>query len=497
MTDSKDKEFNNVQKARRLFLRYRTRQHILNYSSDRNVEDLKLAKKLDPFIDEDEFHEIFHEFIFSPDASHMRKEIYNELLKEYSQDLNLNPNNVSAIVFRADCKSRLKDYQGSIIDYNQAIQILESEKNDTNKLAIETESAIGEHLPYCYHMRSIIKETINDLDGAINDYIKFIEAGPDLYILSEYINLLMKKGDLFAAVDFCTNLIDKYSKNIPLYGSQGNREILEAYKLRAKAKSTGQDYQGGINDWSQIIIIDPDNYNAYRERGIIKEKNLKDFKGALDDYSKAIDLNKLSPDYRLRGLLNWHLKNHKEALEDLTDAISNGPIFPEEIYLERGKLFKELGLDFQEYANSDFKWIIDHCSMNIERGSNQHGQDTYKDARYYYFRSQAKELLGQRKDAIDDLDIAIEINPDRFICFYNRGKMKLDSKDYQGAINDFDKAIEIDPKNYHCYHARGSAKAVTDDPKGGCIDFKKAALLGDKEIEEWLNSESGSWCRNM
>ena len=85
------------------------------------------------------------------------------------------------------------------------------------------------------------------------------------------------------------------------------------YFYRGYAKNNLKDYQGAIIDYTKAIQLDRDYANAYFNRGIAK-KNLKDYEGAIIDYTKAIQLDPDAPlSYKSRG-------NAKELMDDLDGA---------------------------------------------------------------------------------------------------------------------------------------------------------------------------------
>ena len=115
----------------------------------------------------------------------------------------------------------------------------------------------------------------------------------------------------------------------------------------------------------------------------------------------------------------------------------------------------------------------------------------------YYFNSAFKK--GKRGDyygAISDFTKAIEINPSE-AAYYNRGWNKQKLEDYYGAIADYTKAIEINPQYEKAYNNRGRSYYFLNNSGNACKDFKKAVFLGHTSTEEWLNSEGGSWCRDI
>ena len=63
----------------------------------------------------------------------------------------------------------------------------------------------------------------------------------------------------------------------------------DEYFNRANDKAKLQDYRGAIADYSKAIELNPNNGKAYYNRGISK-KMLKDKEGACLDWSKAGEL---------------------------------------------------------------------------------------------------------------------------------------------------------------------------------------------------------------
>ena len=85
-----------------------------------------------------------------------------------------------------------------------------------------------------------------------------------------------------------------------------------------------EDYYGAIEDYSKAIELDPDDADAYYNRGVAKKK-LKDYYGAINDYSKAIELK---PDYAdayvNRGISKEDLGDLNGACADWKKAASLG-----------------------------------------------------------------------------------------------------------------------------------------------------------------------------
>jgi tetratricopeptide (TPR) repeat protein len=59
---------------------------------------------------------------------------------------------------------------------------------------------------------------------------------------------------------------------------------------RGKEKTALKDFDGAIKEYSQAIEKNSNNANAFYNRGLLK-RNLGDYTGAIDDYTKAIGIN--------------------------------------------------------------------------------------------------------------------------------------------------------------------------------------------------------------
>ena len=77
------------------------------------------------------------------------------------------------------------------------------------------------------------------------------------------------------------------------------------------AKYKLKDYRGAIQDYNKAIELNPKLASAYLGRGLAKGK-LQDYRGAIKDYNKSIGLNPSDAKiYILRGLAKI-LSGHKD-----------------------------------------------------------------------------------------------------------------------------------------------------------------------------------------
>ncbi len=143
--------------------------------------------------------------------------------------------------------------------------------------------------------------------------------------------------------------------------------------------------------------------------------------------------DKLALEYFIKGINKSNIKNYIGAIEDYTKAIELNPNLSI-AYAQRGSCKSKI---------EDNKGAIKDCSKAIEINP-QFAAPSYN------IRGYSKGKLGAYNDAIKDLNIAIELNPEYANAFYNRGQIKSLLGDENGANIDWIKAAElgsVDAKN--------------------------------------------------
>ncbi len=97
-------------------------------------------------------------------------------------------------------------------------------------------------------------------------------------------------------------------------------QTAEDYFNSGLAKAVLDDCRGAIQDYTKAIELNPEDVKAYYRRGNAKAY-LKDYKGAIADYSKAIELNPKDADaYAGRGLAKITLGQKDSGCLDLSKA---------------------------------------------------------------------------------------------------------------------------------------------------------------------------------
>ena len=100
---------------------------------------------------------------------------------------------------------------------------------------------------------------------------------------------------------------------------QSAEELIES----GISKKNLADYKGAIADYTKAIELDPDYASAYYNRGNSKN-SLKDYKGAIADYTKAIELKLDDAAYNNRSISKENLGDLNGACADARKAASLG-----------------------------------------------------------------------------------------------------------------------------------------------------------------------------
>ena len=153
--------------------------------------------------------------------------------------------------------------------------------------------------------------------------------------------------------------INYYTKAIEL-----DPEDSDAYTNRGILFKNQERYEEAKKDDDKAIELNPDSAENYYNRAILLEKLIQ-YEEAEKDYTKAIELAPDSAEtYYNRAILFEKLMQYEEAEKDYTKAIELNPTYTD-AYTNRGILFEELGRN--EEAEKDYNKAIELNSDNVDR----------------------------------------------------------------------------------------------------------------------------------
>ena len=380
---------------------------------------------------------------------------YEAAISDFNKAIGLNPKDASTFYERANSKFGLEDFEAAKFDYSKAIELepnntkfifararakRELKENfsaieDINKV-IELDSTYdyGRGTKHIYFIRGFYKYSNKDFEGFdkdINYYVKYSTNPSEA--LSEIAGRFIFEKEYITAIDYYTKsinllpetLVDSLEQRQAYYGrafllylqknESGASDDFNRYieKSQNKAKANLNIACGFLNNgfvlfysfmdnldiknlnkaiyyFTKAIELDPNNSYYYETRALAKEE-LKDYSGAIADYSKAIELKPDAYLYAQRATPKFDLNDFRGAIEDYSKAIE---LEPNEAY-------------------------------------------------YYSNRGNAKFIIRDYKGAIADYTKEILLDPKNGIGYLKRGNAKKMIKDKKGACEDFSKAGEL------------------------------------------------------
>ncbi|MBO1051298.1 MAG: serine protease [Dolichospermum sp. DET73] len=314
----------------------------------------------------------------------------------------------------------------------------------------------------------------------VNPEVAYIKSGFNLGIpINTFLRLSAKSGvDVGVtppperivtapkADDFFIQGVDKQNKGdnqgaIIAYNEaiRLNPNNAEAYNNRGNVRSKLGDKLGAIDDFNLALKFNPNLVEPYINRGNVRSE-LGDKQGAIDDFNLAIKFNpKLAQAYNNRGLVRKDLGDKQGAIDDYNLAIKFNPNNAD-AYYNRGIVRSELG---------DKQGGIDDYNLAIKFNPN--------DADAYNNRGLLRDELGDKQGAIDDYNQTIKINPNYAYAYNNRGLLRDDLGDKQGAIDDYNQAIKINPNYALAYYNRGTIRYSLGDKQQAVSDLQQAANI--------------------
>ncbi|MGK7886640.1 MAG: tetratricopeptide repeat protein, partial [Crocosphaera sp.] len=204
-------------------------------------------------------------------------------LQDYNQAIKLAPKKADSYVARGDYYTQMQQPEKAQTDYNQAIKIYsESIKNPTNKV----------NLPNHYSSRAKVYSKIKNYEAAIADYSKVIEIKPKS--LEPYFS----RGLEYLKINNIQATIEDFSKIIQLNKKAANPVYFNVYFLRGELYRKSNNYKGAIEDFSSFIKLQPENHQGYSYRCMVYT-DLKDYNQAMKDCNQALAIAPNNPEVYL------------------------------------------------------------------------------------------------------------------------------------------------------------------------------------------------------
>lgn len=276
-------------------------------------------------------------------------------LTDYNVYVDLNPLDAEALFSRAVLRFDAKQFLLARQDFLNLLTLPKGETNTVYFAQEQFDDSKGKILTaqrntkdHIYNYLGLIETTIPRYDKAIEWLDSAIKVAPDnpSYWVNRGIARQGKKDNAGAVADYNQALVLDPENSLALHNMAdlqtqlGNKDTSE--KLidasieknknlpypraeRAYQRLQKGDLKGALEDYDEVVKLEPKNPDNYINRGIVKEK-LKDLPGAAIDFAKAIELDeKNQKAWMEHGNIMTKEKKWKEALEDYDVAIKLEP----------------------------------------------------------------------------------------------------------------------------------------------------------------------------
>ena len=287
---------------------------------------------------------------------------YEGALTDYSIFLAQKPDNPEALFSRAMIRYQLKKYEQAREDFSRLIQLPPGETQTIyfNKSAsvrgvnqIMTTQSITAPLIYNYlgmidlrlknfktaitwldsaiHLdareadylvnRGLARENLGDSAAALQDFQKALTINPQHTLALHNLAILNRAKE------------KKEPAQDPLEQAiESDSSMLYPYLERARQRFEGGFYKGALVDYTKALELEDKDPEIWLSRGLVRER-LKDFTGAFSDYTKAIDLKEnFVKAWVNRANVLLKLERYKDAVEDYSVALIYQPDFAAAYY---------------------------------------------------------------------------------------------------------------------------------------------------------------------
>lgn len=487
----------------------------------------------------------YDEAYFQRGNSYRQRGEFQRAIQDYSQAIRINPYCIKAYYKRADSRAELGDHPGALTDFSQVILRLPKDANaycqrgiflsQSGELekAIEDFTSAIEHNPRladAYFHRGYCLAQMGEAEKASKDFSEALLHDPNhqaAYTRAYALGMLKEapvdvSSPSSTATDYPLSLLEESVPVSvePVEDSDSEQEShpvtvpleptsMEGFFERANNRIQRGDLDGAISDYSKIIDTDPENSQAYYQRGqslgalgesqaAMEDLNqaihwarvhslglMRDFSGELSTTLETLkqDLKELSyqspfaKTHPLPGTAADQMQQADPSADDVIDVPSDQPDASGELKTvensnssitqptsEKESAVTDVSIDTQSSepeSSSIFTKKEPPVQVNPQPSSPQ-PQSPPPDA---------ETVAPTLERAIAQHTRAIEQNPLDVEAFFNRGQSRALGGDLQGAIEDYSRTIRLDPNNREAYVKRARCLSALGDEAAAQADL--------------------------
>ena len=264
---------------------------------------------------------------------------------------------------------------------------------------------------------------------------------------------------------------DDFKNSNTFFTNATNRGNAGACSKRGELYYNDRDFTNALADFEKSIELSNDEYPpAFFNRGKVRAEQLKDHKGAEEDFTRTLLLDtSFTEAYISRANERIFTQNFQGALQDVEKAkqfdSSNA-----RVYSTLGKVY----VNASDFINAEKAFTK---TITLDSGF----AEAYNDRAFVRYKN--KDF----NNALKDCNSAIALFPQFLNAYYNKGIIYLELKKPEIAIKTFDTTLALTNNFYFGYFYRGMAKKEIHDMKGACDDWQQSVNLGFKMAQDTIN----------
>lgn len=311
------------------------------------------------------------------------------------------------------------------------------------------------------------------------------------------------------------DIMEKFSELDNILTKDPNNN--DALLMRGQLYGSVGDYKSAINDYSQLIDLEPrsSTYRTVRALAYLHNGNYElanddasigisidsssvqlwvikadcmaaqgDFESSIKNYSEAINRRPISSElYFSRGIAKKELEQWDGALVDFNSALRFSKRLNAQIQLNRGITYLNL---------KNFKHALDDLLIAVMHITGECAPEAY------FYKGCAQQSLDMPHTALTSFDKCLELNPNCHNAYLNRGIVRRDLGRTEEALADVEHFYTLEPEESKCWDIYGSllskvgrvdeslkifSNAIIKQPKNPIFYKKRAAIkIGLREF---------------